>query len=60
MHSVMNRTKRLLAVSALTFLLSGSVAIADDGGLIDPPGKLQQVITWIMNTLTHAAGRVAK
>jgi len=58
MSSVSKRTRRLLAVSALTLLLSGSIAVADDGGLIDPPGKLQQVITWIVNTLTHAAGRV--
>ena len=58
MSSVSKRSRRLLAVSALTLLLSGSIAVADDGGLIDPPGKLQQVITWIVKTLTHTAGRV--
>ena len=50
--------RRFLAVAALTLLLSGSVALADDGGLIDPPGKLQQVITWVVKTLTHAIGGV--
>jgi hypothetical protein len=53
-------SKRLIAISALTLLLSAPVAIADDGGLSDPPGKLQQVIVWIMNTLTHPLGRVQK
>lgn len=60
MSSVSKRTTRFLAVFALTLFLSGSVAIADDSGLSDPPGKLQQVITWIVNTLTHAAGGTRK
>ena len=61
MSSIPKRSRRLLAVSTLALLLSGSVAIADDSGLSHPPGTtVQQVITWIMNTLTHAAGRVAK
>ena len=61
MRSVSSRTRRVLAVSALALLLSGSVAFADDSGLIHPPGTLQQIIAWIFSGLSHPPGmRVQK
>lgn len=61
MRGVSKRTRRVFAISVLAVCLSGPVAFADGGGLIDPPGALQRVIAWIFGGLINPPGsRVQK